>query len=98
MDQASDKTLQFPRSPSFDATRWQILRNRFILWVAKRFHRTGAPGLIESCEINDPVSGQQIEVRVGEMATEITVGCRSFRFDRMTGRLVGMGSHVRYHI
>ena len=42
--------------------------------------------------INDPATGQQIAVTVGDLLVRLTVNGRDFYFDRLTGRFDGTGT------
>ena len=81
-----------PRPPATGATRWQIARGRAREAVGRLLGRVGAPGAIANATIADPVTGQEIEIRVGHLLTRVTVNGRDYYFDRLSGRYDGTGS------
>lgn len=54
-------------------------------------HTIGAPGAIQNQEITDSLTGQRIEIRVGDLFTRISIDGRDYYFTRIRGRLDGTG-------
>ena len=50
------------------------------------------PAAMQPVAINDPATGQQIAVTVGDLLVRLTVNGRDFYFDRLTGRFDGTGT------
>ena len=88
--------IDFPRrdipiSSSGSSTFFDVLRGRFRSLVGRCLNHLRAPGMIRSTSINDPLSGQQIEVAVQQSFVKLTVNGRDYYFDRLTGKFDGTG-------
>ena len=59
------------------------------------FHRLlnslGVPGAVKDITINDELTGQVIEVRVGVLFVCLSVNGRDYYFHRLTGKFDGTG-------
>lgn len=75
-----------------NATRWQILRSRGTEQLHRLLNRLGVPGVIRPMRYHDAVTGQQIEVKTGVFFTVVSIDCRDYYFDRVTGRFDGTGT------
>jgi hypothetical protein len=74
------------------ATRINILASRIQMFAGRILQRIGMPGAVSPCLIEDPVTGQKIDVAVGTLFTRITVNGRDYYFCRFTGKFDGTGS------
>lgn len=88
--------IDFPRrdisrGSSSGATFLDVLRGRFRLWVGRCLNHLHAPGAIRNVSINDPLSGQQIDIAVQSSFVKLTVNGRDYYFDRLTGKFDGTG-------
>ena len=54
-------------------------------------NRVGVPGAIQDATIDDPLSGQHIEVAVQQDFVKLTVNGRDYYFDRISGKFDGTG-------
>jgi hypothetical protein len=54
-------------------------------------HRMRMPGAIRSVVVDDEVTGQHLEVRVGSAFTVVSVDGRDYYFRRCSGRFDGTG-------
>jgi hypothetical protein len=59
--------------------------------LAAGIGRLGVPGFIRNTVIDDPVTGQQIEIRVCALDTRLTIDGRDYYFGRFSGKLEGAG-------
>jgi len=87
--------VPFPSQPNCsveNASRLDILKSRLRQLAGKILGRARLPGLIAPTTINDPYSGQRIEVKVGIMCTRISVNGRDYYFSRFSGKFDGTGS------
>ena len=88
--------LKFPGEPvshsaMMAATRWQILQHRVLELLCVTLQRLGVPGAIQNVEIDDPVTGQKLEIRVNRLSTRISIDGRDYYFERLSGRFSGAG-------
>ena len=94
MDNPAGVIYKFPEQPkkvTFGASWWQVLRSRIRTAVGRLLNRRGIPAPIQPIEITDPLTGQTIQVRVGDLFTRLSIDGRDFYFDRITGRYDGTG-------
>lgn len=73
------------------ATRWQVWECRARMLLARIANRLGLPGFIKPVVLDDPVTGQHIEIRTGLLFTVIAVDGRDYYFRRFTGTYDGAG-------
>jgi hypothetical protein len=84
------------RFPSHDhcsvenASRLDTLKGRIRQFIGKILSRV--PGLLASTTINDPLSGQRLEIKVGTIYTRISVNGRDYYFSRLSGKFNETGS------
>ena len=78
-------------APSTGASSKDALLGRLRMLLGRFLGRVGAPGLVQSGEIRDAVSGQKIEIAVGLLFTRISIDGRDYYFRRLTGRFDGTG-------
>lgn len=74
-----------------DVTFYDIGLDRIRLALGRLAHWVGIPGFIRDTVINDPVTGQQIEIRVYALDTRLTIDGRDYYFGRFGGKLEGAG-------
>lgn len=84
------------RKPGYEAATigaqwWQIALSRTRLAIGRLLNRVRLPGPIQPVSIQDEVSGQTLDVRVGPLFTCISVNGRDYYFTRLTGRWDGTG-------
>lgn len=87
--------IHFPSTPicsAENASRLDILKSRLRQFAGRTLGRLRMPGLIASTTINDPLSGQRLEIRVGTICTRISVNGRDYYFSRLSGKFDGTGS------
>jgi len=94
MNQSLNNVFQFPRSVEGGANRFQLLRADLRDWVCKVIHKLRMPGAIRECDIDDPVTGHRIRVRIDRSCTELWIDGREYRFDRLSGKLRGTGTQL----
>lgn len=90
----ADRVLAFPvqdRPAAAGASRWDIARDRMRLAARTLLNRLNVPGALRSVQIDDELTGQQLDISVGASFTRITVNGRDYYFDRVTGRYDGSG-------
>ena len=88
--------LQFPKNlvgrPTIEgATRREIYGVRLKLCFHRLLNRLGVPGAVKDITINDELTGQVIEVRVGVLFVCLSVNGRDYYFRRLTGKFDGTG-------
>ena len=88
--------LKMPRplrgTPSkLGASRLDIWRARAKLWICRVLNRVGVPGTIQDADINDSLTGNHIQVRVGVLFTKVSVNGRDYYFRRLSGQFDGTG-------
>ena len=88
--------IKFPGEPvghsaMMTATRWEILQHRLVELLCLALQRLGVPGAIQNVEIDDPVTGQKLEIRVNRLSTRISIDGRDYYFERLSGRFSGAG-------
>jgi len=88
--------VELPRRPTAHstvegATFYDICLDRIRLVLGHLAGRAGVPGFIRDTVIDDPVTGQQIEIRVYALDTRLTIDGRDYYFGRVSGRLEGAG-------
>lgn len=88
------RTLKMPRPAPMGATRWQVWRGRIRMWIGATLCRIWPVGLVRSFKIDDAVTGQHIEIRVGALFTIIAVNGRDYYFRRFTGKFDGTGMAI----
>lgn len=59
--------------------------------MGRLFHFARLPGAIRSVVVDDEVTGQHVEVRVGSAFTVVSVDGRDYYFRRCSGRFDGTG-------
>jgi hypothetical protein len=87
--------LRIARPPTQRATKLQIWRGRLRELLGAALKRLGVPGAVAESEINDPATGDHVEIRVSHLFTRISINGRDYYFDRMTGRYDGTGMGCR---
>lgn len=93
---APTNQLRFPthliqREPEFGASRAQRIRAAIALAAGRLAREFGVPGAIRTVDIDDPLTGDTIQVRVGVLSTRIVVNGREHCFNRLTGGYTGSG-------
>jgi hypothetical protein len=83
--------VQLPHPAVDGATWWQIWECRARMLLGQIANRLGFGGLVQPITMDDPVTGQHIEIRVSSLFTEISVDGRDYYFRRLTGRYDGAG-------
>lgn len=84
--------IQFSEEPAqCGASKLTILKSRLRERFLKLLRRTGFPGQIQDAVIDDSLTGQHVEVKVGLYFTKISVNGRDYYFHRLTGRFDGTG-------
>jgi hypothetical protein len=53
------------------------------------------PGAISEANIQDPVTGDRVEIRIGNLYTRLSLNGRDYYFDRVSGRYDGTGMGCR---
>jgi hypothetical protein len=87
--------IPFPLGPTaatIGATRLQIWKERLREGLGVALNRLRLPGTISPGLIEDALSGDRIEIRVGPLLTRISVNGRDYYFDRISGAPAGTGS------
>jgi len=87
--------IRFPDAPKgtkAGASKLDILKGRIRKTAGRLMNLLGLPGAINTVQIDDEVSGQTINVQVGDLFVRLTVNGRDYYFNRFTGRLDGTGS------
>jgi hypothetical protein len=74
------------------ASRQTIWRGRLKEWFCRLLNMLGVPGAIRDASIEDTLTGQKIEIRVGTLFTRISINGRDFYFSRLSGRFDGTGT------
>jgi len=82
-------------STEASASIWEILRGRVKEMVGRVLRFASVPGAIRESRIEDSLTGQEIEIRVGLLFTRISVNGRDYYFNRLTGRFDGTGMGCR---
>jgi hypothetical protein len=59
--------------------------------TGKLLTRLRVPGAISNTVVEDTLTGQNIEVRVGALFTRISINGRDYYFNRLTGKFDGTG-------
>ncbi len=83
--------IQKSTDSSEHASRIEILQGRTRRLFGKILTSLRIPGAICDYHINDPVTHQTIDIRVGDLFTRITVDGRDYYFHRLTGKFDGTG-------
>ncbi len=83
--------LRFPHPAVEGATWWQIWECRARMLLGLIVNRLGLGGLVQPITMDDPVTGQHVEIRVNSLFTEISVDGRDYYFRRFTGKYDGAG-------
>ena len=73
------------------ATFYDIGLGRIRMALGRLANRLGIPGFIRDTVIDDPVTGQQIEIRVSLLSVRLSVNGRDYYFGRFSGKLEGAG-------
>lgn len=79
------------RAASTAATNAQIWRGRAKEALGRLLNRLGMPGAVRDTHFQDALTGDQIEVEVGELFTRLSVNGRDYYFNRITGKFDGSG-------
>lgn len=88
-------TLQFPRPAEpakLGASWWLRKTGRFRGLLSRVANRLKLPGAVADVRIDDSLTGQVIEIRIGVLFTRISVNERDYYFRRFTGVFDGTGS------
>jgi hypothetical protein len=80
------------RPAKFAATRWQVFCLRLLEWFGVLLKWLRVPGFIRGAQIEDQVSGQRLQIRVGSLFTRISINDRDYYFRRLSGKFDGTGS------
>ncbi len=88
--------VELPRRPvehsTVDgATFYDICMDRVRMALGRLAGRLSIPGSIRDTVIDDPVTGQQIEIRVSLLSVRLSVNGRDYYFGRFSGKLEGAG-------
>ena len=75
-------------TPRWHQTAWLSFR----LVAGRLLNRCRIPGTIQPVSINDALSGQTLDVRIGPLFTCISVNGRDYYFRRLTGKWDGTGT------
>jgi hypothetical protein len=91
------QVVRFPleriaRAAVGNASKMQIWKGRMREWLGWMLNRANAPGAIRAASFKDSMTGQEVEISVGELFVRLTVNGRDYYFDRLTGKLDGTGS------
>jgi hypothetical protein len=86
------QTIHFPSPAKDGATLATIWKCRFRMFLARTANRVGIPGFIQPKILDDPVTGQHIEIRLGLLFTVVSVDGRDYYFRRFSGKYDGTGS------
>jgi hypothetical protein len=82
------------RPAAAGSTRLDRFRSRIRQFCGYAANWLKLPGAIRDIEIIDPVTGQELLVRVGSWFVRLSVHGRDYYFDRFTGRFGGTGSSL----
>lgn len=74
------------------ASQSDIWKGRAKIWICRVLNRLGIPGAIQDADIDDPLTGNHIKVRVGVLFTKVSVNGRDYYFRRLSGRFDGTGA------
>ncbi len=90
-------SFPFPNPPTAVQGRkghgaWLRWRDRMGRALGNTLRRLRVPGAIRDVDIDDPVSGQRIQVSVGVLFTRLSVNGRDYYFRRVSGEFAGTGS------
>ena len=88
--------VELPRRPTEHstvdgATFYDICLDRIRMALGRLASWLGIPGFIRDTVIDDPVTGQQIEIRVSLLSVRLSVDGRDYYFGRFSGKLEGAG-------
>ncbi len=94
--ETSANVVKLPRRPieraAVDgATFYDIGLDWIRMALGRLAGRLGVPGFIRDTVIDDPVTGQQIEIRVYALDARLTIDGRDYYFGRFSGKLEGAG-------
>jgi hypothetical protein len=67
---------------------WRFYVSKAVGWLV---NMSGAPGFVRECDYEGTVCNASIKVRVGPVFTIITVNSLDISFDRLSGRMAGIG-------
>jgi hypothetical protein len=68
------------------------LRARMAAWLGRVLNTLGAPGFVRSGSFESRQSGTHVRVYCGELYTVVSVNGVDVYFDRLGGRIDGVGS------
>ncbi len=85
-----------PSQPAhFGASRRIIFQTRVRIMFNRLLNAIRLPGAIRDLDHIDPVSGQEVQIKVGVLFTRISINGRDYYFRRLSGRFDGTGSGCR---
>jgi hypothetical protein len=67
-------------------------RARIVAWLGRVLNTLGAPGFVRSGSFESRRSGARVRVFCGELYTVVSVNGTDVYFDRLGGRIDGVGS------
>ncbi len=88
--------LKLPRreaghSSEGGATLYDIYIGRARELLGRLLNRLRVPGAVRDAHIKDALTGQEVEIRVGELFTRVSVNGRDYYFHRASGKFDGTG-------
>ncbi len=92
-----EKILIFPildQSDVYNATWLENARFSARVRMGSTLNKLKVPGFIKSMKMTDHITGQLVRVRVGSINTTFQVGRQHYNFDRLSGKLVGIGTDL----
>lgn len=72
---------------------WIKVKYGLIRKVGRLLYRFSAPGLVQSLDFHDQVTGSHIRIHPGMGFTIISVNNRDYWFSRLTGKFDGAGTN-----
>lgn len=73
------------------ATAWDKIGTRLRERIGNLLNRRRVPGFVQPMSLDDPVTGQRIEITVSPLFTTVSVNGRDYFFRRLTGKFDGTG-------
>jgi|HubBroStandDraft_5_1064220.scaffolds.fasta_scaffold1142562_1 hypothetical protein len=68
------------------------LRATMVAWLGRALNALGAPGFVRSGNFESQRFGARVRVQCGELYTVVSVNGTDVYFDRLGGRIDGVGS------
>lgn len=90
------RVLKLPRrflghAPEGGATLFQFYVERARQLAGRLLNRIGIPGAIRNTRFKDAITGDEIDIQVGEFFTRLSVNGRDYYFRRISGKFDGSG-------